>query len=48
MTVLIYVVNPEYVSKLFIDPRGHVLIGFGLGSISCGALVMGRMIRFEI
>jgi tight adherence protein B len=48
MTVLIYVVNPEYLSKLFIDPRGHVLIGFGLGSISCGALVMGRMIRFEI
>lgn len=48
MAVLIYLVNPEYVSKLFIDPRGHVLLGFGLGSIGCGVLVMGRMIRFEI
>ena len=48
MAVLIYLVNPEYVSKLFTDPRGHFLLGAGLGSIGCGVLVMARMIRFEI
>ncbi len=48
MGVLIYLVNPDYIMDLFIDPRGHVLIGLGLTSFAIGATVMYRMVKFDI
>ena len=45
---LIYVVNPDYIMKLFIDPRGMILIGIGLGLMAVGSLVMIKMVKFEI
>ncbi len=48
MAVLIYFMNPGYLDQLFIDPRGNVLLGAGLGTISVGALVMAKMVRFQI
>ena len=45
---VIYLLNPEYVSQLFLDPRGHVMVGVGLTWLSIGALVMAKMVRFEI
>ncbi len=48
MGILIYLVNPLYIMDLFIDPRGHLLIGLGLTSFAIGATVMFRMVKFEI
>lgn len=48
MAILIYLVNSAYIMDLFIDPRGHVLIGLGLTSFVVGAFVMYRMVKFEI
>ncbi len=48
MGILIYLVNPEYIMDLFIDPRGHLLIGLGLTSFTVGATVMYRMTKFDI
>lgn len=48
MFAIIFLVNRSYVMQLFEDPRGHVLIGMGLGSIAAGVFVMSRMIRFDI
>ncbi len=48
MAVLIYLVNSNYIMDLFIDPRGHLLIGLGLTSFAIGAVVMYRMVKFEI
>jgi len=48
MAALIYFINPEYIEQLFIDPRGNVMLGFGFGVIGLGAVVMYRMIKFEI
>lgn len=48
MAVLIFFLNPGYLDKLFIDPRGHMMLGFGFGTIAMGALVMYKMIKFEI
>ncbi len=48
MTGMIYLVNPHYITGLFIDPRGQVLIGFGLAMIASGVGVMYRMVKFEI
>jgi tight adherence protein B len=48
MMALLYTVNPDYVSKLFYDPRGQTMLLFGMGSITLGAIVMWRMTKFEI
>jgi tight adherence protein B len=45
---LVYAVNPGYASMLLTDPRGMVLLGSGLASIGIAALIMFKMIRFEI
>ena len=45
---VIYVIDPEYVMKLFIDPRGWMLLAGGLTSLGLGLGIMGKMIRFEI
>lgn len=47
MAGIIYMINPGYISQLVIDPRGHVLIGLGLGSFGIGATVMFKMVRFD-
>ncbi len=48
MFAILMLMNYDYVSTLFIDPRGMVLIGIGLGTILVGALVMAKMVKFEI
>lgn len=48
MTGMIYLVNSEYITGLFLDPRGKVLIGIGLTMIGAGVGVMYRMVKFEI
>ena len=40
--------SPSYIMKLFIDPRGQMMLAAGLGSIATGAFVMWRMTQFEI
>lgn len=45
---VIYWVNPEYIVKLFTDPRGWVMLGFAVGSMLMGVAVMAKMVRFEI
>lgn len=45
---ILMMVNAEYVTKLFHDGRGLVMIGIGLFSILIGILIMTKMMRFEI
>jgi len=40
--------NPSYVATLFDDPRGMVMVGFGMASLLTGILVMAKMVRFDI
>jgi tight adherence protein B len=48
MSIVIYVINPSYIMQLFIDPRGWLLVGAGLTSMSLGIAVITKMVRFEI
>lgn len=45
---VIYLLNPVYLSTLFVDPRGQIMIGTGLVWLSIGGFVMAKMVRFEI
>lgn len=48
MGTVISVINPRYMSTLFTDPRGWVMIGMGLASLIIGLGIMAKMVRFEI
>jgi len=48
MAGLIYLTNPGYITKLIIDPRGHVMIAMGLCSFAVGIGTMWKMVRFEV
>ena len=48
MLVLLSFMSPDYVAPLFIDTRGNIMLGAGLGSMLLGAFVMWRMTKFEI
>jgi tight adherence protein B len=48
MAGVISFVNPGYMSTLFTDPRGWVMIGIGLTSLLIGIGIMAKMIKFEI
>ena len=45
---IIYMMNPEYTSQLFTDPRGRIMVGVGLCWLSIGAGIMAKMVSFEI
>jgi len=45
---ILYMTSQDYVMQLIYDPRGHVLIGIGLSMIAVGAIVMYKMVRFDI
>jgi len=48
MAVLIYLVNPDYISDLFTDDRGIFLVCLGFLSFGMGIGVMYKMVKFEI
>jgi tight adherence protein B len=44
---LLSVVNPRYLSVMFTDPRGHLLLAAGAGIMGFGIMVMRKMINFK-
>ncbi len=48
MCGVLFLVNERYISQLFTDPRGHFLVGIGLGAELIGVLWMIKMSKFEI
>lgn len=44
----IYLINPGYISTLFTDPRGMILLGCAVGSMGMGLGVMSKMVKFDI
>lgn len=48
MLGILMLMNRKYVMVLFTDPRGIFVVGVGLVMIGLGALVMAKMVKFEI
>jgi tight adherence protein B len=46
--VLMYVINPDYMSKLFTDPLGNIMLGAALVAMVVGFLWMRSIINIEI
>lgn len=44
----LYFVNREYIELLFTDPTGKTLLGFAIGWMCVGILVMRQMINFKV
>ncbi|MFQ5534737.1 MAG: type II secretion system F family protein [Sphingomonadales bacterium] len=48
MLGILMLINYDYVSALFTDPRGMVMSGVGLFMMGLGAGVISKMVKFEI
>jgi tight adherence protein B len=48
VTILVYISSPAYITLLFTDQRGHLIIGASLLWMTIGVLVMRKMIDFEV
>lgn len=48
VTIMITVLNPEYMAILWKDPRGHYLIATGLGLQITGMLIVRKILRIQI
>lgn len=45
---IMMMINPGYVTQLFTDPRGLIMVGFAFLCLTVGVAVMVKMVRFEI
>jgi tight adherence protein B len=48
VTTLVYISSPEYITVLFTDTRGHIILGVSGIWMSMGVFVMRQMINFDI
>jgi len=48
MLGILYLVNPGYISTLWTDPRGVVMLSMGGTWMALGFAIMAKMIRFEV
>lgn len=44
---MVYLTSPNYISLLWTDPFGHVLMAGSAAWMTCGVLVMKKMINFD-
>jgi tight adherence protein B len=45
---ILMLMSPDYMSVLFTDPRGMIVLGLGLVTMLMGVLVMAKMVKFDI
>ena len=48
VTGALYVMNPDYISLLFTDSFGNLLLGIGFGWMCIGIFIMRQMINFKV
>ena len=48
VSIVIYIVSPDYISRLFENSTGHLILGIGAMMMFIGSMVMRKMISFEI
>jgi len=48
VSVIVYIVSPDYIGRLFENSTGHLILGIGFMMMFTGCMVMRKMINFEI
>lgn len=48
LAVIVYLINPHFMSQLFIDPCGWVMIGFALAGIVVGYLTIRKIVNIDV
>lgn len=48
IVILVYLTTPTYITPLFTDPRGNIILGASVVWMTIGILVMRKMIDFDI
>jgi len=48
MALALYFINPDYLTPLFTDPMGHMMLGAAATMMILGALVMKKMIAIKV
>lgn len=48
MGMLLFVTSPDYITVLFTDALGQIMIAAGITSMAIGVLVMSKMVNFKI
>jgi tight adherence protein B len=48
MALALHFVNPEYLTPLFTDPMGQIMVGVAATMMILGGLVMKRMIAIKV
>jgi tight adherence protein B len=48
VTGILFVTSPTYISPMFTDVRGLVMVGIALGMLALGVVIMVKMAQFEI
>ena len=46
--LLVYLTTPDYIKVIFIDPRGHLILGASAVWMTIGILMIRKMINFDI
>ncbi|AGA65272.1 LOW QUALITY PROTEIN: Flp pilus assembly protein TadB [Liberibacter crescens BT-1] len=48
VSTLVYITSPQYIGVLFVDPRGHMILGIAGVLMLIGIFIMRIMINFDI
>jgi tight adherence protein B len=48
LAVVVYVINPEFMGKLFTDPCGYVMIGAAVTGIILGFVVINKVVQIDV
>lgn len=44
----IFVINPSYISILFTEPIGQIMIAFGITNMMIGIFIIGKIVKIEV
>jgi tight adherence protein B len=48
VAIMVTFLNPEYMSVMWMDPRGHYLIAIALGMQISGMLIVRKILKIQI
>lgn len=48
LTIILFIMNPSYMSLLYTEPIGRIMVGLGLMSMMIGAFLINKIVKIEV